>query len=103
MDNKRNGELKCKQASSVIDETLPFENVYDPARQPDTPGNRGGRDRVGRSDHRAQHESEAPVETGKNPRRNQCDGYDCESHQAEGQKKNADHVIPEVTPGSGPG
>jgi hypothetical protein len=103
MDHEGCGELKSEQASSVVDETLPFENIDEPARQPDTPGDGGGSNGVSGGDNGAEHQSEAPVKTDKNRWRNQGDGYDCESRQAEGQKRYADDVISEVTPGSGPG
>ena len=103
MDDEGDGELKGEQAGSVVNETLPFENVYDAAGQPDTPGDGSGGDGIGGGDDGAEHESEAPVKTDKDGGRNQGDGQNGESDQAEGKKKDADKVIPEVTPGSGPG
>ena len=103
MDDERDGELKSEQAGSVVNETLPFEDIHDAAGQPDAPGDGSGGDGVGGGDDGAEHESEAPVKTDKDGGRNQGDGQNGEADQAEGKKKDADEVIPEVTPGSGPG
>ena len=103
VDHNGGGELKSEQAGSVVDEALSFENVHDAARQPDAPGDGSGGNGVCRGDNGAEHEAEAPVKTGENCGRNQGDGYNRESDQAEGEEKDADQVVPKVAPGSGPG
>ena len=103
LDHNGGGELKSEQAGSIVNEALSFENVHDARRQPDTPGNRSGGNRVCRGDNGAEHEAETPIKAGEDFRRNQGDSCNGESDQAERQKKDTDKVVMKVAPGSGPG
>src|SRR5262249_25073369 len=67
VDHHQNAEFEREQAAGIVYQALAFENVYDPFGQSDSFGDGGGGERIGRSDDRAEHEAEAPVESGKQP------------------------------------
>src|SRR5215831_15133093 len=74
------GELKREEAAGIVDQTLSFEDVDDPAAQADAPGDRCGGNGVGRCGHGAEYKAEPPVEALENSRRDEGEGAHGKTH-----------------------
>ena len=81
----REPKFQRQQSARVIHQALAFQDVNDPFGQADLVSNRSGGNRVGWSDHRAQNQSDSPVESREQIFR--CYGYadHREKHQANRQ------------------
>ena len=99
----RDAELQRQQSGRVIHQALAFQQVDDAARQSHLPRDRGGRNRVGGGDDRAEHEPGAPVEGRQDEGSRKRDARHGEADQADGQGGDADEVVRELAPGGDPG
>ena len=68
-------------------------------RQPETPGDRGGRDGVGRRHDGAERDGAGPSQPGQDRASDQCDGGGCGKHEPDGEKRDRPQVRPKIAPG----
>src|SRR5262249_49182692 len=101
-DEHSNAEFEREQSAGVIDQALTFEDVDDPLWQSDASGDRGGGDGVGGRDYCAEGKSHAPVKAWEEPLRRFGHAEYGEGDQTERQRKDADQVVGELTPGNLP-